>query len=390
MIRQARAARTIGRVRLLGSLLVLGSSWLFTPTGAYAQSGTPQPGTEANSATTAEEANEDRAGAETAEGPEEEKLNTARMHFKNGVELLQAEQPNYQDAFRQFQLAYELTDQSWKVMGNLGLCALKLERDGEALTYYEGYLEQGGDEIDPGEREYIEREMLLIKGNMATVNVSTSSAGARLSVTRQGSSVPPQIYDHQGDTSELGLRAGTLTIKATSPDGATSTWQATVEAGETVEHHFDFEAKEEPPPAAEAKAPPQVERKGLNGMQIGGIAAAGAGVVALGGGVALGLMSMATEAEARDDCFDEICAEDTRADFDKAKNQALIANILFISGGVLAAAGVTLIVVGSTSSSGPQDTALVADRPARRNPFSLELSPMAHWGGGGLWASGRF
>src|ERR1041384_2551839 len=59
----------------------------------------------------------------------------AKLYFKNGVELIQQSPPNYQDAYYQFKLAYEKSG-SWKVLGNLGLCALKLERDGEALPAY--------------------------------------------------------------------------------------------------------------------------------------------------------------------------------------------------------------------------------------------------------------
>ncbi len=338
---------------------------------------------------------ESAEAAPAADGPNEEELATARLHFANGVELLQDSSPNYQDAFRQFQLAYNLTHGSWKVMGNLGLCALKLERDGEALGYYEGYLAKGGEDIDPEERSHIEREMLLIKGNMATAQITSSAPGVRISVSRQGSPVPPQIYETDSSELELGLRGGTLKLTATNEAGKSLTWEATIAAGESASHHFDFDAKDEPAPAAAtaASAPaaaPAPEKKGLSGLQIGGIAAAGLGVGALGGGVALGLLSQGTEKEALDDCFNEICAEDTKGDFDKAKNQAKVANILFITGGVLAAAGVTLIVIGSTSDSGPQDSALLHTPASKPSPFTLQLSPMAQPGGGGVFAFGSF
>src|SRR5262245_21338337 len=50
----------------------------------------------------------------------------AKLYFANGVELLQDQPPNYTDAYYQFKLAYEKSG-SWKVLGNLGLCAMKLE-----------------------------------------------------------------------------------------------------------------------------------------------------------------------------------------------------------------------------------------------------------------------
>ncbi len=63
----------------------------------------------------------------------------AKAYFKNGVELIQEQPPNYQDAYYQFRLAYEKS-KSWKVLGNLVLCSFKLERDGEAIQYYTDYL----------------------------------------------------------------------------------------------------------------------------------------------------------------------------------------------------------------------------------------------------------
>ena len=49
----------------------------------------------------------------------------AKLYFKNGVELIQSQPPNYQDAYYQFKLAWEKS-KSWKVLSNWGLCALPL------------------------------------------------------------------------------------------------------------------------------------------------------------------------------------------------------------------------------------------------------------------------
>lgn len=325
------------------------------------------------------------------QAPTEEELATARMHFANGVELVQSNPPNYQDAFRQFQLAYEKTHGSWKVMGNLGLCALKLERDGEALAYYQGYLQQGGDEINPDERAHIEREMLLIQGNMATIEITTSEPDVRLAVSRQGSSVPVQIYEQEDSFSELGLRAGTLKITATNAAGKTLEWQKTVAAGETVAHEFDFAAKE-PVPPAEAAGPTVPARDSsaasskMSGLRISGIVSAGVGVAALGGGAVLGALSQSKETKARDECINDICRQATKDDFDSAKTMATVANVLFISGGVLAAAGITLIIVGKNEPESAETAALVLPK----STFRMELSPVAQAGGGGLFARGTF
>ena len=102
----------------------------------------------------------------------------AKLYFRNGVELIQGSPPNYQDAYYQFKLAYEKS-KSWKVLGNLGLCSFKLERDGEALDAYNEYLKSGGNEIDPEERKALERDVLVITGNSAARESCLERSGRR-------------------------------------------------------------------------------------------------------------------------------------------------------------------------------------------------------------------
>ena len=131
---------------------------------------------------------------------------TAKRYFQNGVDLITAAQPNYQDAYYQFQLAYRESGQSWKVLGNLGLCALKLERDQEAVGFYEQYLKKGGSEIAAEERAAIEQDLLLLKGNLATVRISSPVQELKIVDRRAGSSAPAQSYSLKGGALELELR----------------------------------------------------------------------------------------------------------------------------------------------------------------------------------------
>src|SRR6187402_1376617 len=172
----------------------------------------------------------------------------ARGYFKNGVELLKGDPPNYQDAYYQFKLAFE-SSKSWKVLGNYGLCALKLERDGEAIAFYEEYLKRGGKRINKDEREAIERDLLLVKGNDATLTLTSSAAEFTIQDSRIGSSLAAQSYSLGGDTQSLTVRAGEHHLLALSPDGRSLTWNFSIEPGKNSSHHFDFDA---PPPVAKA------------------------------------------------------------------------------------------------------------------------------------------
>jgi len=319
----------------------------------------------------------------------------AKGYFRNGVELIQGSPPNYQDGYYQFKLAYEKSG-SWKVLGNLGLCALKLERDGEALDHYTNYLKQGGNDIDPEERKALERDSLLISGNTAVVNLSSVAPDADIIDARAGSSVPPQAYKLTGGALTLRLRAGTHTITASSADGKQEKWEVQLQPGKTVEKRFDFAAAPAAAPVAAAAAtpagtPPPAEQQPAEEPKKGsplrtvGFITAGVGVAAVIGGVITGVMANSAEDDALGKCnAQNVCQTSAEADFDSAESLAMITNVLLIGGGVLTATGVTLIIVGG-GKSGEKKAAFAAPPPPR-----LQLTPMVTAGGGGIMASGSF
>ena len=314
----------------------------------------------------------------------------AKLYFGNGVDLLQSSPPNYQDAYYQFKLAYQESN-SWKVLGNLGLCALKLERDGEAFQYYTEYLQKGGNDIDPGERSALEREMLLITGNSAVVALTASADGSELVVSRGGSSAPPQAYKFDGDSLSLRLRVGTHTLTATATDGRRRTWEVSISPGQEVSHHFDFDSKEEAPAARGGERGESRVRESGGTLRTVGFVVTGVGAAALMGGAITGILAKNKEGEATDGCYPDTdpqgrpvqrCPEDGKAALASADDLAKTTNYLLIGGGVLAAAGITMIIFG-----GPVEvnSASVA-RPVRTLRLEPVLSPRV----AGLFASGSF
>src|SRR6478735_11807780 len=68
-----------------------------------------------------------RAGLPPAPAAEVQPSAEARQQFQLGVSLLQdPDGARYEDAFKAFYRAYELSP-SWKILGNIGLSAMKLE-----------------------------------------------------------------------------------------------------------------------------------------------------------------------------------------------------------------------------------------------------------------------
>jgi hypothetical protein len=318
----------------------------------------------------------------------------AKAYFKNGVELIQQTPPNYQDAYYQFKLAYEKSH-SWKVLGNLGLCAFKLERDGEALQAYSDYLKGGGKNIDAEERKAMERDSLLITGNTSVLNLSSDVGDATLLDARAGSSVPPQNYKFTAGTLGLRLRGGTHTLTASTPDGKQQKWDVTITPGQTLEHRFEFAAAAAPavvaaaPVAVAPVAPPpptpppaadQGSSKGGSPLRTVGFITAGVGGAALIGGIVTGVMANSASSRATDQCQNKVCPTKAQSDFDSASSLATVTDALLIGGGVLAAAGVTLVIVGG--KGGSESKAASAPR--------LELAPSVATNSAGFFARGAF
>jgi hypothetical protein len=320
---------------------------------------------------------------------EEQISEEAKLYFKNGVELIQANPPNYQDAYYQFKLAYEKSG-SWKVLGNLGLCALKLERDGEALDAYNEYLKRGGKDVDPEERTALERDALLISGNSATLNLTSAAPDADLVDSRAGSSVPAQTYKFQNGVLALRLRAGTHTLTASAADGRKEKWEVVLTPGKSVDYRFTF-APEAAPAAPVAPAtplvqptslpPPVDDSEGKFPLRTVGFVTAGVGAAALVGGVVTGLLARSAESDATGACSGKVCPTSAESDFDSASSLATMSNVFFIGGGVLAAAGVGMIVFGGDSS---------AEAPRAAAAPRLRLTPVVTAREAGLFATGRF
>ncbi len=301
----------------------------------------------------------------------------AKLYFKNGVELIQAQPPNYQDAYYQFKLAWEKS-KSWKVLSDWGLCALKLERDGEAIWAYTEYLKQK--DIDPDERKDLERDLLLLNGNAASVTLTSDTPELEVVDARGGSSVPPQSYRLEGGKLTLRLRAGSHTLTASS-QGKSLRWEVTLSPGRTDEHRFDFGATPgaaapapTPAPAASAVTPAPASvaaepAKTSGTVRTIGYVAAGVGVLALGGGVFMGSQAKSQETEARKSCQDTAsygfaCPESTRGDFDKAQQNARLANIMMIAGGVGGGWRIVMIIVGGPKNREGAATATLSVSPA--------------------------
>lgn len=287
----------------------------------------------------------------------------ARAHFSAGVSFLQdPDGARYEDAYREFNAAYAASP-SWKILGNLGLSAMKLERDGEAIDAYTKYLAEGGKEIERDERAQIERDLKTLQASVVYVSLSIEPVGTTLTDERVPGSGATVVnrYGPLGPSARIGLRPGhhRLTVELTGYDKAV--WELDAVPKQEQNHGFALQAlapasaapvAAAPPAVSEAPPPPPEESSG-NGLRVGAYAALGVGVVGLGLGTVFGLQANGKYSDANEMCPNFPCQltqaqADKRQgladDGDKAKTISLVG---FIVGGVGVATGVTLFVLSS-------------------------------------------
>jgi hypothetical protein len=187
----------------------------------------------------------------------------AKKAFAAGVNFLQdPDGARYEDALLQFRRAYDLIG-TWKVLGNIGICALKLERDGEAIDAFTKYLKEGGKQIDAEERAQVERDIATLKASVVSVHLVFSSPGGTLLDERINNRGVKTINEYPVNAAmmDLGLHPGHHTLVARLDSGE-SRWETDFSPHGKAEHSFAVEAAKTPEPASPAALPasmPSVE-----------------------------------------------------------------------------------------------------------------------------------
>ena len=133
----------------------------------------------------------------------------AKSHFRAGVALIDdPDGPRYEEAYREFQAAYRASP-SPKILGNLAICAMKLERDGEAIEAFQRYL-AGATDVGPVERKQTQRDLKTLEDTVVWLELRIGPAGTSLVDERIPVSGPPIVnrYDVLAADDKLGIRRG--------------------------------------------------------------------------------------------------------------------------------------------------------------------------------------
>lgn len=268
-----------------------------------------------------------------AEEPTE--MSEARKQFQAGVNLLDdPDGAKYEEAYHAFKKAYELS-RSPKVLGNIGFCALHLERDGEAIDAYSGYLREAPD-VDERERAQIQRDLATMTSTVAKlrVHVKRRNGSALVLVdTRLLTRGTPieNSYPVAGSEIAIRVRPGRHALKLKDAEGESVAFETNIEPGSEKVHELVF-----PPPKAEnnLRVMPR-ESPSMAGPIVLGVT----GLLAVGGGVTMGLLARSKTAEIGRSCPGDTCPAtyDLDGARTRAKTYGTMADVGFVAGGTLIA-----------------------------------------------------
>jgi hypothetical protein len=299
---------------------------------------------------------------------------TARKHFNAGVALLKdPDGARYEEAYREFKVAYA-SSPSWKILGNLGLTAMKLERDSEAIAAFERYLAEGDSDLDASERADVGRDLDTLRAASVEVTITTSPESAVITDERipvQGSTIRNR-YQVEGGRVTLRIRGGHHRVTAAAEDGQQLIWEFDADPGSTYARHFDLRAVtgSSQTAASRADAAPggtrPIPATVIVGLVATGAFAAGTGIA---GAMALGRNSDYEAANGQD-------ADRARSLRDETQTLNLVTDVLLAC--TLASAGVTTYLYLKRPSLEPSSSA------------ALRIAPNVAGGGANLLLTGKF
>ena len=269
-----------------------------------------------------------------AQQPSDETMAQARVRFEEATQLF--ERGDYESALAEFEAAHTILEghpRRYSMLYNMGLCQEQLFRYDEALVSYRGYLDGGGanDEHAGAARQAIAN----LEPRLATLQIA-SNVAAEVWVDDRRVGDAPGTVSVTGGRHIVELRAQGYTPSQQDVQLAARTQQA-----------LTFQLDQ-----AFAGIHPTVV------ITTGALTLATAGIGAAFGGIALAdqgtIDARLASAEPRERF------QVTQASLDAVQTNALVADVMFVTAGVLGIATVVLLFVtdwGNSSSEAEEQTA---------------------------------
>ncbi|MBX3208777.1 MAG: hypothetical protein KF764_27340 [Labilithrix sp.] len=275
----------------------------------------------------------------------------AKRHFNAGVALLQdPEGEKVEEAYRQFRTAYDISG-SPKILGNMGFCAMRLERDGEAIDAYSRYLREVPD-IDADERAQIVRDLQTLTVGVARISLEVNVPGATILDERvpvRGARVT-NAYGPVNGKIELGVRPGHHVFTAKIAGREDAPWEIEAYAGAKEQHSFVLKAPPEAPPP---RAITTTDDRPSSTGPIVVTAAGGAMLVAAG---ITGIVALNKTSDIAERCKNDVCPRsfDLEGERSSARTFVGVTDLLLVLGTVTVLGGLYWGYRVSKASSEPK------------------------------------
>jgi hypothetical protein len=293
---------------------------------------------------------------------DEEISEEARTHFRAGVAFLKdpdGERP--EEAYAEFKVAYHLS-KSPKVLGNLGITAMKLERDGEAIEAFTKYVMEVSD-IDDSERRQVNQDIATLKASSVKVTIKVDKPRTSLIDTRipfKGAPIT-NAYGPVDDTIEIVVRAGHHRIhgRAGAYEGD---WEFDAVPSSPLTHELRLTAPQAPTPVAVVPAPKPVENDtptpSAPRSKTWPIVTTAVGGALLAAGTITGLAAIRRMNQLEDACPNDECPAnfDVERATSDARKIVVATDLLLLTGGVVTLGGLVWLWLGSSSSPSTSTT----------------------------------
>ncbi len=301
----------------------------------------------------------------------------ARASFQRGVAAYEA--ANYPDALEAFQRAYEIAPHP-VVRVNIANCLERVGRPADALTHYEAFLREMGDQANAEQQQEVGEAVRRLNRRVGELSLTVTPSDATVTIDGR------EVHDF---SQPVRLEVGRRLIVAEREGYRTITRRVRVEAGQRRDSRLVLQSENEASPVTEPDVPEPVEEiedrvedideredpfseeeelVGLGSPDDGSeddedgwftapVAIVGAATIGLAAGaVALGVMALGSEDshfESVDRANDtslspterDMAWADAQDHADRANRRALISDILSIAAVAGAVTTVLLIVL---------------------------------------------
>jgi len=316
------------------------------------------------------------AAAPAIAAPSEADKAEARRHFEAGV--AKAKVQHYDEAIKEFMRAYELSP-SPTPLYNIAVARAENGQHVQAIEMFQRYLAEGGDMVPADRRAKVQTRMAELEAKLGTIKVRVSPETAELlldgraidvAAAAQGIRVEPGphivIATGEGlvtrkEVPEVGQGAVVevaLALVAVPPSPEKAPAPSPPAAPPPA---FVARAAVVPPPPAVQQnvAPPPRDRTSRVIARPLAYALASTGAAALSAGGILYLLAKSDRQKAIDaGCNATSCMGQGATYWKDAQDAVTYSRIAAITGGVLVAAGVTLVIIAPTARDAPIGVAI--------------------------------